>query len=783
MSMQELNILQLLQIAFAYFGVTLVLPALVLSKKLEKEHFGVRFLIYLISGNFVIINLVLVLELAHISNWFTLTAGTLFITAFSAVKINHLPVGEMLFATVEMIKRLLNGSLGLKLFLEKIVQGPARRLKRGGQRLLRGARKDWPDWLATFGVLLWAFIILGTNYQNNYGYCASDIPVHNYWINELSENNPFAAGVYPLGFHCVIYYLRTVFGIPTYVLLRMFCVIQMLLVHLAMLIFLKRVCKTRFMPYLGIALYTGTSFWNPGTYTRFLSSLPQEFGMIYILPSILFLVLFFEERKKENKAKGIKLHSTCYLMCFAMAFAMTLAIHFYNTMIAGLLCLGIAVGYLGRLFRKAYFGRILATGIISVMVAVLPMGIAYATGTPLEGSLRWGMSIMEGSNHKTAQEYEEERLEQEKEAQANGTSQADGTSREDNAEAVRDTQTDSGSENTTNQKEPSAFDGLMEKIRVKTERLKDFVPTLRYIIQMFMMSSMSYEFVGFFMILSILPLLLGLIFVIPKSTRECGCTNIAVAVGTLFLDVLMMAGWLGLPPLMDQSRCSIYLVYLMSTDIVLGLDALWHLCLRWFSRDAVQHWTSLGFVIVCVLCIFASGYYRTPVKSYALETNGAITCLTNILRDNKDLDFTICSANDELRMVQEYGFHYEIIDFLRQMEGGKMDGRLTLPTSKVYFFIEKIPIAYTVYYDGIGQSVSEEGAAEELPKGSGLGIYQGKNRFIVMSRMYYWAQEFQKLYPTEMRVYYETEDFICYVVEQNPYRLFDFSINYGFNDR
>lgn len=43
-----------------------------------------------------------------------------------------------------------------------------------------------------------------------------------------------------------------------------------------------------------------------------------------------------------------------------------------------------------------------------------------------------------------------------------------------------------------------------------------------------------------------------------------------------------------------------------------------------------------------------------------------------------------------------------------------------------------------------------------------------------MSRMYYWAQAFMELYGKEMQVYYETDDFICYVVEQNTYSLYDF---------
>lgn len=106
---------------------------------------------------------------------------------------------------------------------------------------------------------------------------------------------------------------------------------------------------------------------------------------------------------------------------------------------------------------------------------------------------------------------------------------------------------------------------------------------------------------------------------------------------------------------------------------------------------------------------------------------------------------------------------------------------LTIPTKTVYFFIEKIPIDYPQSYEGSGQKVSKEGASRYLPMGAGLSVYQKENRWIVMSRMYYWAQEFKKLYPNEMKVYMETDNFVCYKIEQNTYRLYNFAIDYKYN--
>lgn len=60
-------------------------------------------------------------------------------------------------------------------------------------------------------------------------------------------------------------------------------------------------------------------------------------------------------------------------------------------------------------------------------------------------------------------------------------------------------------------------------------------------------------------------------------------------------------------------------------------------------------------------------------------------------------------------------------------------------------------------------------------------MYQGENRWITMSKMYVWAQKYHELYPNEMEVYLETDSFICYRIKQNMYHLYNFAIDYGYN--
>ena len=99
----------------------------------------------------------------------------------------------------------------------------------------------------------------------------------------------------------------------------------------------------------------------------------------------------------------------------------------------------------------------------------------------------------------------------------------------------------------------------------------------------------------------------------------------------------------------------------------------------------------------------------------------------------------------------------------------------------MYFYIEKKPLNYANGYGGKILVVSEEQAEQDLPANSGINAYNGPDRSVTMSRMYYWAQKFQELYPNEMKVYYENDRFVCYYIEQNVYRLYNFAIDYGYN--
>ena len=785
MSMTTLVILRFLGIFAAYTGVTLALPALMFRRILRGRSLAEQFLMCYTFGNFYIINIVFLLQLLHISNFFTLAGLTVVLSIVIGGRVNRIPLKQQAGNTWHLFGKLLRGRMKLKsaifLFLGKCAAG----IKRLAKFFYRHIVKNPIQSMLLLGIGVCLCWIYGRQIILVYGYRASDIPVHMSWINEMSRGKIFAKGVYPFGFHCMIYYLHAVFRFDTYVILCQFFFAQVIFMHLVLLAMLKQLCKTKYIPYIGTFVFLLGNFWSGQTYSRFYATLPQEFGMIFVIPSIYFLIRFFQIPKQKLADKETMLT----LQCFAMAFSLTLAIHFYGTMIAGLCCIGIACGFCFRFLRKEYFCRIMFTGICSVFLAVLPMGIAFATGTPLQGSLGWGLSVINGGKSSSSTETEAETDEAETLEVSTGDDKntvrvvkPDGTVMEiDVSDLPSAQENESGGQTQTETTVPAVPKvSFGEKIRKIPGKAKNAVSEMSSRILEFIIK-LDVKNIGYMILASFaLLLLLGFIFCVFRQT-EYGAMLMSMGFCMWIVTILLCAGVFGLPPLMDGARCSIYYVYLLSAALTALADGLLYMVLPLRKLRLVRNAVSLAVTAAVLMGMFQNHMIKQSDFSSGFVMNGAITCLSNIIHENEDKTWTIVSANDETQMGLDHGWHYETITFLRGMETLEKNTKVIIPTKTVYFFIEKIPGDYAVSYAKSGQSISRKGASRSLPNVGGIGMYQGEGRWIVMSRMYYWAQAFMELYPNEMKVYYEDNKFICYKIEQNMYHQYNFAIDYRYN--
>ncbi len=774
MSMTVLTILQFMGAFGAYTLLVLILPSLALRRYLTGRKLPERLLYYFLAGNFYVINLVYLLQLLHISNVFTLVLGTVAPYVILAVRRRKGHMTELLEEINTVLRRLEYRQLGGKTLFRKAWDKCRKKIQDFFTAVFVWCYHNPLECLFLIGVFAALFYEYGVQKFIHYSYAASDVPVHTYWINYMDENKIFVAGVYPFGFHCMLHYIHVVFGMDIYVLMRVFSLVQVIYITLMLLAFLRLCCKSRYIPYGAVLFYTLVNLYHPDTYSRYYSTIPQEFGMVFILPTIYFAFLFLRDRRQELARGDVKKkESLTGLLGFAMGFSMSLSAHFYDTMIVGIYCVGIVVGFCMYVFRRRYFFNILCTGIISVLIAILPLGIAFATGTPLEGSLRWGMSIMnkgsEAVEQQEAQEYEEAQQ------KSRNTGEASTEEKESETEVIREdisgsfsALTAAGSAGTS-----AGASGLLNKVVSFNKATVDNINLYVFKEKIGKYKNIFWPLVCALLVFGILAGVLG--------EKDYSGIVISTAVYMAILTILLSAKHFGLPELMDAGRCSIYWAYSSPILLTFAVDGVLYLLSALMRVDERMSAISFLLTLGVVSELYLSGGIRAIRNVPFLVTNEAATCFSNIVREEQDYQWTICSANDETQMVYGHGRHEEIITFLQELENYNENSKVYIPTRNVYFFIEKVPVDYDGSYDGSGQCVSARGAMYDLPAESGLVHYSLMNRWIVMSKMYFWAQEFSRRFPNEMSVYFENENFVCYRLQQNTYRLLNLAIDYGYN--
>lgn len=773
----------------AYFFVTVALPALVFGPLFANRRLCERFMIYCVIGNFFVINLVQILQLMKISNRFTLTAFTILAAAEGYCRVRGKSLAWVASSGLDYLQRLAGGQVGLKTALY-----------RGGKSLrkfLVSKLKKWffliirnlPDVCLLIAFSVFFIWIYGLDVLKTFGYGTYDMPVHTEWVNQMGiNNNIFSNGVYPFGMHCMIYYIVKVFGIDIYLVMRVFSVTETYVVIIMMLCLLKYCCKTRYMPYLGLVIYNVASYFSMYTYHRFYWTLPQEFGMIFIYPSIYFGFAFFKERREKRP----------YFWClagFALSFSLTLTVHFYGTIVAGLLCVGMAVGYAAQFIKWDYFWRVVLTCIISVMIAVLPMATAFFMGTPLQGSLGWAMGVITGGSSNGDDEEEETTpAEDETEGETQSGESEEGETQPGESETEGETHSGKGDEegetHSGEGKEEEKGEGteqlsIVERIKVKCSEIWK---KISYFMCNFVFADLGIEIVIAYFGVVVFIMLVGTLLQLLKHP-DYGGILISFGMFVAVLTILLISPELDkVPTLMDINRSRIYLAYTMPLPVVMAMDFIVAALFYPLRNTRVRflcHFVSLVCVIGYTGHLVETNQIRQPLEQGSQQTNEAITCLTNIIREeDEDFHWTIVSASDERNFARDHGYHFEIIDLLRRMEYAGGHAIMTIPTETVYFFVEKMPLCPAVWYDNGSGHITEEDAKKMLPRGASMNdVYDGEARWIVMARMYYWAQEFMRLYPNEMTVFMENDTFVCYRVTQNPYNLYNFAIDYGYNMR
>lgn len=641
-------------------------------------------------------------------------------------------------------------------------------------------------------LILFAIAYFSYGAFQNHSYGWGDMYVHHAWIYGLKEGNIFSAGVYPEAMHCFIYSMDVLFGISIYSCLLFLGEIHVAALLVAVYCLFREILKSRYTVYLILAAFlTIDVVCIDEIYgmARLQYTIPQEFGLYTLFLCTLYLIRFL---KRENKGFDGN------LFLFMTSLAASLAIHFYVTIMAFFLCASFAVFGLNQIFRKKNFGVLVTAVILGVVISTLPMVLAFASGIPLQGSLNWGMNIINGTDTKE------------------GRSQAVQTSTGESSEAMTGITAEKGSENASSLPSQSQLDsqqGTVIEMESSTnvpktplvKRVADAViRSLKLVYQYGYVQLYGRSRAGWLLRFTIIAAILTLVNVVISIVRlkKISFSMYAGITTASFLFMLLYAApFLGLPEIIAGARLCLPEQILLLAMMAIPADELFFLLEKTKAGHFVPQISLAG-----VLAIYAGTNYFGVFHGYLYyeltRYNAAVELTSEIMDAYPQYSYTIISTTEELYQSVEDARHEEILDFYNK-------SRLVdyyIPTEYLFFYIEKNPIYYSQYHffsgprwlaqdkytkyyeystavlsigDGIEHSeISEEAVGESLLTTSKASDAYSViiNRTILESEMYHWCQEFKTRLPNEIKVYYEDENFICYVVKQNPAHLYNLNL-------
>ena len=317
--------------------------------------------------------------------------------------------------------------------------------------------------------------------------------------------------------------------------------------------------------------------------------------------------------------------------------------------------------------------RIIAAFTLGVILGVLPLATAVIMGKPMQGSIGWGLSVISGN--KTATGINIDTSGQNSSGTSSGGQSSDAAFGQQGEVQGDDAYNDEDGQNGTQSVKKLSFaDKLKQKAGVVYYKFADLFGrayrNLNNDIEAAVFPHGGDFYLGFVFISCAVLIIFGIIFGISRD-YDYGGRIITVAFSIIFIHMMFIAGVFGLPKLMDQNRTRIYMTYSLAVLVALDFDIVPYIISRFINLKTLYNTISFAICVVAVIRVVDVYGLREPIvysQIGMLESNGAVECLSNIIKENEDRTWTILSANDELRMMDKHGYHYEILDLLKDMK-------------------------------------------------------------------------------------------------------------------
>lgn len=741
-------------------------PSVVFSKHLRYKdkiyRFGFCVLVQVIIANSVVLGL----GLFHVLNrWvvFGIYYGIFFITLVK--KINFQYRKGSFSEILSSCYRLIMGTSGIKLFFYQRLKKVSTWLKGIVVKFWNIIRLHLMEYIMLLLVVIYGMIYFSYGVFQDYNYGFGDMYVHHEWINELIKGNIFCKGVYPEAMHCFIYCLHVLFGLKVYNCMLFLAGIHVSVFLISSYCFLKEIFEWKYTPFFVLIMFLILNLMciqEVFGMSRLQWTIPQEFGLFTQFLCSLYLLRYLKSSHKFTfKRKFEKYIWNESLFLFMLSLTASITIHFYCTIMAFLVCVSFAVFFLRRILTKERFIPLVAAVLCGVLMAVTPMVAALASGIQFQGSIGWALSVMDGD------EFQNE------------------VGKEDKENAEKDMVQDDSK--TLSEKLKDKFSVLYWRGYVtlyQEERARWIIGLTGATIILWMIYHMIKR---------------GYSLIKKKQMGKRYFTGyMPIIMASILFMVVYASPVLGLPQLIADSRICTTEQLLLLAVITMPIDMIFILVSR-FCIDCIMRVLSVFTAVGICSSIIISGNYHGYLYCELSRYNAAIKVTDSIMNKFPKYRYTIVSTTDELYHIVNDGRHEELLTFIQKAD--KDDYKL--PTEYVFLYIEKRPIEYgqshyfcgpkwlagekyVDFYSSFASRCPEINASEISKKESQKDIllYERpslsytilESRTILESKAYLWCQNFSKLHPFEVKVYYEDENFVCYYFKQNPYALFNLAI-------
>lgn len=677
-------------------------------------------------------------------------------------------------------KRLLEGTYGFKSFCHNIIG----KIKFGTKQLFLKFKGVVMPHIGEYTVLaaliVYAIIYFSYGAFQNYGYGAGDMYVHHQWIDGMLSGNIFSDGVYPQGMDCFIYGLHVLFGIKLYNIIMLLPYVQLIVTILSVYLFLRIVFRWKYSPLFVIALFLTVGAFTPiGVYAmaRFQWALPQEFGMYAQFLCVVFLIRYLQSKNSEvrNKSsrrqKPKKYNFNENLTVFATSLAASAAIHYYCAIVALILLIPFVLFNIFKLFDIKKLIPLLMALLCGLIVALAPLLFALAAGYPPQSSLYWITDNISGDDREVIS---------------------------DNTPSIK----------------AAAYNAPLNE---KTEYISKVFYWKGY--ARLYGKDMANLTISMTLLAFTLWAVYRIIWLLPRFHSKNNKENetqllkkdgnyfnayLPVIFASVLFIFVFVSKYFGLIQLVPDTRVPALENLLLSAVVFIPLDMIFTLLCA-YCKDIILQIASAAIVAAIYIFTIFTGTYHSYLYKEITRYNTEVTVAESIIESFPPGSYTIVSCTNEMFQANQYGMFEELLTFIREIDSGEY----FLPTEYVFIFVEKRPFEYgqkhfytgsqwlgldkygdmfdnkDLFHLGVSEGTQVNSSVvnpEDVKKNidsfeSPYSSYQDiRRRTILESKAYQWCLNFKELFPFEMNIYYEDDNFVCYYFKQNTQALYNLSI-------